>query len=164
MLLENFHKACQGNIAGVGINGASSSNLNITSYPTNGSWYEAASYGRYVDVGFGETAVTKDDYKLDDSNVIDNRYLTWLSTVTTNASPAISSVVTVYRNDGNSDIQVRELGLIMKNMNAASRPANNILLARKVLDTPITVHVGETMAFTYSIELDFGENVNAVSS
>lgn len=161
MLLENFHKACQGNISGVNFNGATNGSISITSYPTNGAWYENNVNGRYVDVGFGNTAVSKDDYKLANSNTIDNRMLTWLASQAVNASPAISTVIATYRNDTATDITVTEIGLVLKNSTSVSNPVNNFLIARKVLDTPIVVPSGVTMAFTYSIELDFSESVSA---
>lgn len=162
MLLENFHKACQGNIAGVNFSGLTNGgNISIVSYPTTGGWYDNTSYGRYVDVGFGNTSVTKDDYKLANSNTIDNRTLTWIASQLTNVTPSITTAITTYRNDTSTDVVVTELGIVIKNINGATRPNNNYLLARKVLDTPITVPAGATMAFTYSIDMDFSESVSA---
>ena len=168
MLLENFRKCCYGggnaslpycvDISGVASN---YSTLNITSNPGLAGYYSTAGYGWYVNVGFGDTAVDKDDYKLADDNIVDSQLLTYISGAVSLSSPSIRTVVTTYRNDSGSSVTVKELGLVGKSYNTASAANRNVMIARKVLDTPITVPNGVTMSFTYSIDLSFTENASA---
>lgn len=164
MLLDNFQRACQ-NTAGMNFNGALLNNINIVGNPTNAAYYSVSSYGWYCDVGFGDTAVAHDDYKLADSNAIGESAgaLTYVTGQTLITYPSIRMCITTYKNNGSSDVVVKELGLVGKTSNsAANDKSRNHLIARKVLDTPITVPAGATMAFTYSIDMDFSESVSAV--
>lgn len=170
MLLENFRRACYGggngqtatpyctDIAG---NATNYSTLNITSNPGVAGYYSTTGYGWYVNVGYGDTAVDKDDYKLADDNIIDTQALTYVGGAVSLTSPSIRTVVTTYRNDSGSPVVVKELGLIGKSYNSASATNRNVMIARKVLDTPVTVPNGVAMSFTYSIDLSFTENASA---
>lgn len=156
MILKNFIPWSQNlylTVFSGGINGAVNLGGNITTMPNNSdTHYINATYGRYVDVGFSTTVPTIDDYKLADSNAIDTPTLTFINSNETGIYPSIRTVTSLYRNDTNSDVIVTEIGIATKG-NGANNSDINALLTRTVLSTPVTVHVGETMAFTESIEL-----------
>ena len=170
MLLENFRRSCYGggstaatmpycvDIAG---NSSNYSALSIVSNPSLAGYYSASGYGWYVNVGFGNTPVDKSDYKLADDNIMDTQLLTYVTGAVSLASPTIRTVITTYRNDSGSAVVVKELGLVGKSYNTASQTNRNVMIARKVLDNPITVPNGATMSFTYSIDLNFTENASA---
>lgn len=163
MLLDNFQRACQ-NIAGMNFNGALANNISIALRVTDATHYTTTSYGWYCDVGFGDTAVAHDDYVLADSNAVGSSAgaLTFMAGQTLNVYPNIRMCISTYKNNGSDDVVVKELGLVGKTSgNTANNKALNHLIARKVLDTPIVVPAGATMAFTYAIDMDFGENVSA---
>ena len=164
MLLENFRTACIGtSVQSKGMDGNFSnySQLAITSNPATASYYSQAGYGWYVNVGYGDTAVDKDDYKLDDDNIIDTNSLTFVTNAVNNTTPAIRCAITTYRNNTNADVVVKEVGLVGKCYNTANELRRNVLIARKVLATPITVPANGVMSFTYSIDMDYTENVSA---
>lgn len=170
MLLENFRRSCYGggnntaampycvDIAG---NASNYSTLSIASNPGTAGYYSTSGYGWYVNVGYGDTAVDKDDYKLADDNIIDTQALTYIGGAVSLTTPSIRTVVTTYRNDSGATVVVKELGLVGKSFNSASATNRNVMIARKVLATPITVPNGVTMSFTYSIDLSFTENTSA---
>ena len=164
MLLENFRRCCC-NISSMRptyLNGTATTETPITANAANGGNYWSTDRGWYTHVGFGDTAVTKNDYKLANDNIMDNNLLTQISCSVTNVSPTIRTTITVYKNNGSDDVVVKEMGLVGKTAsNAANAPQYNCMIARKVLDTPITVPAGATMAFTYAIDMDFGESVSA---
>ena len=163
MLLDNFQRACQG-VAAMNMGGTLVNAVSITSYPTTAAYYSNSARGWYVDVGFSDTPVEHDDYNLSDGNIngASAGLLTYVTGAVTNVLPSIRTCVTTYRNDGNSDVVVKEVGIVGKIAGStANAPNYNHLITRKVLDTPITVPAGATMSFTYSIDLDFSENASA---
>lgn len=137
---------------------------------SNGSWF--------VDVGFGNSAESASDYKLADSNAemgtakLMHKYGTNYSgrdynTGMTEAQrifpdddpDAIVRVESVYENQTNEDVIVKEMGLMWRpgpsgnyNSNAGSWTYNHFLIARKVLATPVTIHPGETYKFVYRLK------------
>lgn len=142
------------------------------------------SYGVYMDVGFGDTAVTANDIKLSDGNMtIENAYSTAISqdwayriplqgkeylTVigqsnNTKADGEVFNKTVVYRNDTEQNVTVKEIGLYYNVWSPATSTssywqyADNIGIAlafRKVLSTPITFAPGDVYAITYRIALD----------
>lgn len=171
MLLENFKRSCYGggnaatgntpwcvDIAG---NQSNYSTLNFTSNPTTANYYSTSGYGWYVNVGFGDTAEDKDDYKLAVDNIVDsNLALTFVSSSINYKSNAFRSVVTNYVNNSGSDLTVKEIGLIGKSYTTANETRRNVMIARKVLDTPVVVPAGASVSLTYSLELDWSESVS----
>ena len=160
MLLDNFYRACQGT-TGRNFTGSIQYSVNITSSPTTANYYTVTGTGWYCDVGFDDTPVTHDDYVLGDSNAVGASAgtLTYLSGVTLNTYPSLRTCISVFKNDGDTDVVVKELGMVdHQNNTNPNNSVMNYLIARKVLDTPITVPAGATMAFTYSIDMDFSES------
>jgi len=164
MLLENFRTACIGTTVqskGMDGNFSNYSQLAITDTPAGAGYYTIAAKGWYVNIGYGDTAVDKGDYKLANDNIIDTNSLTYVTGSVVNTTPSLRCAITTYRNDTASAVVVKELGLVGKCYSAANELRRNVLIARKVLETPITVPAGATMSFTYSIDLNFTENVSA---
>lgn len=159
MLTENFRLSCNSQYC-TGFDGTSSGAFSITANYGTAGWYGTTSYGWYCDVGFDDTAETSNDYKLGDSNAFETTKLTYMTGSVLINAPAIRTVITVYKNETENDVIVKELGLIGKARNYSTSPAINVLVARKVLDIPITVPAGATMAFTYEIDIDFSESLS----
>lgn len=127
----------------------------LTNYNHNtSSYYANATAGSYVDVGFGNTPPTSDDYKLEDSNACDTPTLTFISNgyPSINTYPYVRNVTTTYANNSGSDVTIKEIGLVSKSGTANSKQ-NNMLITRTVLDTPIVVPNGSQIAVTVSLEI-----------
>lgn len=102
----------------------------------------------FVAVGRGDTEPTLDDYKLEDKA----RELTWLhGSMIANTGNTVWTATNTFRNDTSAPITIKEIGLgIYPNQSADNY---GVYLARSILETPVTIGVGETYAFTYSIEI-----------
>ena len=141
-----------------------------TTLSGDGSWF--------VDIGFGNTAEAATDYKLANSNAemgtpsLAHKYGTNYSgrNYNTDSTAAqrifpdddpdtIVRVESVYENQTNEDIVVKEMGLMWRpgprsnyNASVGSWTYNHFLIARKVLATPVTIHPGETYKFIYRLK------------
>lgn len=109
--------------------------------------------GVFFRVGTGKSAETVDDYKLD-TDVSENFELIGISNDTINYGRAFTCL---FKNISNTDITINEIGLFMK-MYGKDYPQyfNNsvcCLLARTVLETPITIKSGETQALNYTLNV-----------
>lgn len=153
MILKNFQ-------AGFNYNGYSAKTMSGTDSYTNlqniGSLNQAAHYGGGgsgygVVIGAGDTPPTLDDYDLADSSIMANDKMKSLI-ASQSWSRDNGAVVTVqWLNNSNEAITVKEVGLSQKTASSSYAKNVNTIVARKVLDTPITIQPGETYAFTYSI-------------
>lgn len=120
----------------------------------NPNQYATLGYGSaFVAVGFGDTAESPDDYGLADGNY--SNPLLSVSAYGKNAS-AVGDILNLYanyRNNGNSNVTVREVGIIGNPTgNSQATGSNNVcLLYRKVLDTPVVIAPGETYSFSYNV-------------
>lgn len=127
----------------------------ITNYSHNPStYYTNTNSGVYVDIGFGDTPPTSNDYKLEDSNACDTPTLTFISNgyPSNYTYPYIRNVTTTYVNNSGSDVTVKEIGLVQKG-STANNNEQNVLITRNVLDTPIVVPNGSQVSFTVSLEI-----------
>lgn len=109
--------------------------------------------GAFFRVGTGKSAETVDDYKLD-TDVSENFELIGMSNDTINFGRLYTSL---FKNISNTDIIINEVGLFMK-MCGKGYPKyfNNsvcCLLARTVLETPITIKSGETQVLNYTLNV-----------
>ena len=109
--------------------------------------------GVFFRVGTGKSAETVDDYKLD-TDVSENFELIGISNDTINYGRVFTCL---FKNISNTDITINEVGLFMK-MYGKSSPQyfNNsvcCLLARTVLETPITIKSGETQVLNYTLNV-----------
>lgn len=117
----------------------------------NSSYHSYNQPNAFVEVGYGDTPVTAEDYNLADSNA-SNSLLTCVSSGKNTAQTnEIMSIYANFRNNGASNVTVREIGVVL----AANYDYNNVdyaLMAyRKVLDTPIIIAPGETYNFSYVV-------------
>lgn len=109
--------------------------------------------GAFFRVGTGKSAETVDDYKLD-TDVSENFELIGISNDTINYGRVFTCL---FKNISNTDIIINEVGLFMK-MYGKDYPQyfNNsvcCLLARTVLETPITIKSGETQVLGYTLNV-----------
>lgn len=109
--------------------------------------------GVFFRVGTGKSVETVDDYKLD-TDVSENFELIGMSNDTINYGRVFTYL---FKNISNTDIIINEVGLFMK-MYGKDQPQyfNNsvcCLLARTVLETPITIKSGETQVLNYTLNV-----------
>lgn len=107
----------------------------------------------YVMIGGGDTPPTKDDYDMADTSIVASdkmRSMYQTASYTTNSG---ATVTTQWKNFSSSPITIKELGLAYKRSSATYDKSVNILWARKVLETPVTVQPGETYAFSYNLKV-----------
>ena len=116
--------------------------------------YGSGSQGQsWLDVGFGDTAENYNDIKLADPNY-SNRQLTVLQeTALEKGNDEIFNAIMVVRNDGASNVVVKEIGYIGNPTTSAGAPNGCVLLLRKVLDNPVTIAPGESYSFNYIIKI-----------
>lgn len=109
--------------------------------------------GVFFRVGTGKSAETVDDYKLD-TDVSENFELIGMSNDTINYGRVFTCL---FKNISNTDIIINEVGLFMKMYGKSSpRYFNNsvcCLLARTVLETPITIKSGDTQVLNYTLNV-----------
>ena len=95
-----------------------------------------------IRLGSGVTEPTESDFKL--SSAITGLTLVG-STKFNRNDTSILTVVSVYKNNTDSDITVNEIGLMFSN-------TSTYLLGREVLDSPVTIKAGETYTFTVIVK------------
>ena len=108
-------------------------------------------YYLYLALGSSTTTPTFDDYSMEESDVTSQ--LTYINGVVARSiDKTILSLTQVFKNETANPITINEIGLgYCYAYSATNKRA--ILLARKVLDTPVTMQPGETYNFTYSINV-----------
>lgn len=112
--------------------------------------------GLFVHIGTGDTEPAFDDYDMTLNSSLTAIAHSYNDTTASSTHDMISRTST-YRNDGNAPITVKEVaivGFISSNITSISNvydKSKMILFARSVLETPITIGVGEAYAFTYAI-------------
>lgn len=108
-------------------------------------------YYLYLALGSSTTTPTFNDYSMEESDVTSQ--LTYINGVVSRAiDKTILSLTQVFKNETANSITVNEIGLgYCYAYSATNKRA--ILIARKVLDTPVTIAPGETYNFTYSINV-----------
>lgn len=129
-----------------------------------------------LDVGFGNTAESADDYKLEESNMhlvqrstaplyhVSGKIYPGTSGAAQNLMPdsddgCILRIEALYQNESTTnDVVVKEMGVIAVPGTVGTSTTQNsgeagwFLIARKVLASPVTIHPGETYKFTYKIK------------
>ena len=109
--------------------------------------------GAFFRVGTGKSAETVDDYKLD-TDVSENFELIGMSNDTINYGRVFTCL---FKNISNTDIIINEVGLFMKMYGGDYPQYFNksvcCLLARTVLETPITIKSGETQVLNYTLNV-----------
>lgn len=119
----------------------------------DGSWGTIASGKGMLDVGFGDTAESPNDYKLADGNQ-QNAKLTRIAMGKNSYTTGdILSIYANFKNNGNANVVVKEIGYYANPCNQVryTSNSNTCLLFRKVLENPVTIAPGETYAFSYNV-------------
>ena len=118
--------------------------------PSSSNYFSTSYINSFVDVGYGDTPETEDDYYLADGNKT-NPLLTCVGSGKNSFGVGdFTNVYANFRNDGASPVVVKEVG-ILGNPTAASGDGNIVAFFRKVLDNPITIQPGETYSFQYNV-------------
>ena len=99
-------------------------------------------------VGKGDTEPTFTDYAL----VSKATELTWLSGgMTVDSNNTLWSLTSTFKNNTESPVVIKEVA--MGWYHNSTSDGYGILIARSLLETPVTIAPGETYAFTYNIEV-----------
>ena len=101
--------------------------------------------GVFIAYGKGNNTATSNNYKLE--NEITNLTLLGNSVSITNNGYAVTSSI---KNTANGSITVKELG-IFETSKSEYGERNTFMLARNVLETPITINPNEIKTFTVTI-------------
>lgn len=132
--------------------------LYSSSVGTNSSacHYGGNGYAAYhVIIGAGNTPVTVDDYDLADSSIMASDKMQSQNQSANSNRNNGAVVSTQWYNSSAAPITVKEIGLAFKNnSNNQYSKSVNVLAARKVLDTPVTIQPGETYVFTYKVSAE----------
>lgn len=158
MLLKNFHMlfAQQSNVAKL-LNGNDfSSYIGMSIFGRDlqqGHYFGTGSSCCHVLVGGGDTAPTKDDYDMADWSIVGTDKLKAIQQTATYSKNYGATVNTQWINMSASPLTVKELGFCFKYSSSAQDKGGNVLLARKVLDTPVIIQPNETYTFTYNIRV-----------
>lgn len=116
--------------------------------------YHGAQYGTcYIEVGFGDTPVSASDYNLADSNETNPKLTCVSSGKGATTIGDINHPWANFRNDGGTNVVVREIGLVSNVAGDQQIAAARGLIFRKVLDNPVTIAPGETYGFSYNVRL-----------
>ena len=98
-------------------------------------------------VGTGDTAETAEDYKL--ANAVE---LAVTAASCQHADNGKTFVTRTFQNNTESAVTIKEVGLYV--FRCAGAVDNRVvMIGRKVLDTPVTINVGDVYTFTYSVDL-----------
>lgn len=158
MLLRNFQTgfASSNSTTGIAMNGTTIASIylgNLAYMSSNIHYGGNYSGGPHVVIGAGDTPPTVNDYDLADSSIMASDKMASLTQATSWTKQDGTAVTVQWVNNSNAPITVKEVGLALKLSNTAYSKAANALVARKVLDTPVTVQPGETYAFTYGLKV-----------
>lgn len=114
-------------------------------YNSNSS--DFTSNGFTIFVGTGDTTVTADDYKLDTPIT-----LSVTSAQCTQNSDGSTVTLRTFTNNTSENVIIKEIGLyLFRYTKDGATPI--IMLGRKVLSTPVTIPVGASYTFTWTIDL-----------
>ena len=155
MLLQNYQKlfSSMNNYSNTypTLMNNTTANMNFT-FTTNYVYYTNTgnTNGWWIDIGFGDTAVDPDDYKLEDSNALDTVILDFVSGTNDRPNGKLISLTGTFQNNTANDVTVKEVGLCMR----SGVQTRNVLVAREVLDTPIVMHPDEIRSFTFALDFD----------
>ena len=128
--------------------------LSYMSGINSGSHYSGSSSGAfYVMIGAGDTAPTRDDFDMADTSIVASDKMVSLVQTATYTKAGGITATTQWKNNSSSPITIKELALTFKFNSAAYQKSANVIVARQVLDTPVTVQPGETYAFSYNIKV-----------
>lgn len=113
---------------------------------------DAQVLGWYLMIGTGDTAPTPTDLHL--ANIVD--LVPTSTSIVVGTNNILKKLIHKFTNTTDSDIVIKEVGLGFGGKVNASWPNNYFMCARKVLDTPVTMHPRETYQFSYAISQKVG--------
>lgn len=121
--------------------------------PGYDSYLNIGSSVSFLDIGFSDDPESVTNYKLGDGNYANPR----LTVVNYNKNtPTLGEIFNQFinvRNDGNTNVVVKEIGILGNPTGSSSSAGNNTcLIVRKVLETPVTIAPGETYSFNYILK------------
>ena len=130
-------------------NGSNPSSLVLVPPVTSSQNY---SYWTFISLGASDTPVTYEDTNLADPISTLTKVSASFVAETSGSKTLLTYTITV-RNDTSSAITVKEIGIGGYHWATGNTNTSGIMIARSVLDTPVTIGVGEMYTFTYSISL-----------
>lgn len=157
MLLSNFNTGFENTTnAATRMDGTVTSYISLnqlSSYNSNGHYGATGTSCYCIVIGAGDTPVTKEDYDLADASIMANDKMKSMTQNATYSKVSGAAITCQWLNNSSDPITIKEIGLSFKTGGGAYNKSGNILVARKVLTTPLTVQPGETYAFTYNIKV-----------
>lgn len=110
------------------------------------------SYWTFMSLGASDTPVAYEDANLVDPISTLTKVSSSFVAETSGSKTLLTYTMTV-RNDTEAPITVKEIGVGGYHWATGATNTSGIMIARSVLDTPVTIGVGEMYSFTYTISL-----------
>lgn len=127
--------------------------LSYCTSASNASYYYYDIPTTLIFVGTGTDEVTADDYKLSNAAALSSTSAECVG------SNGVYNTIRTFVNDTEEDITITEAGLyVVNNCHYSSTTCYPVLIAREVLSSPVTIGVGETYTFTYTINVSIAES------
>ena len=107
--------------------------------------------GFVIFVGSDDTPATVEDYKLGNALTLDV-----LSASCTHTDANRTFVQRTFQNNTENSVVVREIGCYVFAQNPSSDSSKRfplVMIGHKILDTPVTIAVGDVYTFTYKIDM-----------
>ena len=105
-----------------------------------------------LEIGYGDTPESASDYNLADPDYLNTKLTCVAFGRSTINTGDILHIYSHFKNNGGSNVTVREVGVFMNPSTSTSTGGNNVVLSfRKVLESPVTIAPGETYAFDYNV-------------
>lgn len=154
MLVQNFTRSISG-LAQTSDKGQSGMNENFLNSMASGT--VSAKYsrnGNYMNflVGSGDTEPAVTDIALTDDKSLVLTFVSGSCSRCLNNGTTIGMINAVYKNNTSSPITIKEVALA-RNLSSYFSRDECYLYSHTLLDTPVTIGVGESYSFTYMIEL-----------
>ena len=157
MLTKQFPGFCTGSRLINDTNSTSTASSRKRLDGVNGIFSQFGSWGGtqqpvYVAIGSGNTDPTIDDYTLETplTNVLTRISMQW-NWGSYNTDNKLGWVSTLWRNNTDAPVTVKEIGIYMQGQ--YNDTANTFCIARSILETPVTIGVGETYNFYYEVAI-----------
>ena len=110
---------------------------------------------KWIDVGFGNSVERNTDYNLADANSA-HEYLICISqSAVAKQNGEIYSAEAVFKNEGNSPINVKEIGMFIGSVSSATNAYTDCLMVgRDLLSDTVQIQPGDSYKFTYQVSLN----------
>ena len=107
-----------------------------------------------VILGDGDTPPTPDDYRLAGEIITDFTYSGSLTHVVSDTAITAKAIYTI-TNTSDTEITIKEVGLMGANFASQLTGAQRFLLERTVLDTPVTIPAGGVGQVEYTVTFNY---------